>query len=70
MVDLEATTNLVSIHAPAWGATLLILKVRLPALVSIHAPAWGATYKEIMALGQAEGFNPRSRMGSDTNIIR
>ena len=33
----------VSIHAPAWGATLA-RKQKLPAnLVSIHAPAWGAT---------------------------
>ena len=34
---------LVSIHAPAWGATPNY-QVRVPlGLVSIHAPAWGAT---------------------------
>ncbi len=34
---------LVSIHAPAWGATVrLVLKEKF-GKVSIHAPAWGAT---------------------------
>ena len=36
---------MVSIHAPAWGATgkiLMALSVLIK--VSIHAPAWGATY--------------------------
>jgi len=34
---------LVSIHAPAWGATLCGDAYYLAILVSIHAPAWGAT---------------------------
>ena len=34
---------LVSIHAPAWGATLLDFSKFAAAMVSIHAPAWGAT---------------------------
>ena len=33
----------VSIHAPAWGATLPMIKHDAIGLVSIHAPAWGAT---------------------------
>ena len=33
----------VSIHAPAWGATLFRFSKRLGCHVSIHAPAWGAT---------------------------
>ena len=33
----------VSIHAPAWGATLLSILSNCKHLVSIHAPAWGAT---------------------------
>ena len=33
----------VSIHAPAWGATAIIIDSDDPAHVSIHAPAWGAT---------------------------
>ena len=40
MTDLE---RLVSIHAPAWGATMLLSKARRDDAVSIHAPAWGAT---------------------------
>ncbi len=34
---------LVSIHAPAWGATRGERPMRAPRSVSIHAPAWGAT---------------------------
>ncbi len=34
----------VSIHAPAWGATVLQPNNRVHTDVSIHAPAWGATY--------------------------
>ena len=33
----------VSIHAPAWGATIDDLKAEVERWVSIHAPAWGAT---------------------------
>ena len=34
----------VSIHAPAWGATLRLAAHAIVDLgVSIHAPAWGAT---------------------------
>ena len=34
---------LVSIHAPAWGATLFLDQPSARRGVSIHAPAWGAT---------------------------
>ena len=34
---------LVSIHAPAWGATFDVVGIRGDYSVSIHAPAWGAT---------------------------
>ena len=33
----------ISIHAPAWGATLDLRQSRLVLGISIHAPAWGAT---------------------------
>ena len=33
----------VSIHAPAWGATLGSCSNNIDINVSIHAPAWGAT---------------------------
>ena len=39
----QAPSRQVSIHAPAWGATLLSMAMRLREMVSIHAPAWGAT---------------------------
>ena len=35
--------DVVSIHAPAWGATSAVPLGRARLLVSIHAPAWGAT---------------------------
>ena len=33
----------VSIHAPAWGATVTVTRIDDSVPVSIHAPAWGAT---------------------------
>ena len=33
----------ISIHAPAWGATIVITADRHHRVISIHAPAWGAT---------------------------
>ena len=36
-------TDIVSIHAPAWGATAKVQPRYIEQLVSIHAPAWGAT---------------------------
>ncbi|ABC78609.1 hypothetical cytosolic protein [Syntrophus aciditrophicus SB] len=37
----------VSIHAPAWGATLDCRGETLTLKVSIHAPAWGATLTSV-----------------------
>ena len=34
---------IVSIHAPAWGATVAVPLTTKDKDVSIHAPAWGAT---------------------------
>ena len=42
--------SLVSIHAPAWGATLPSKHWRMILLVSIHAPAWGATTGHVPAI--------------------
>ena len=33
----------ISIHAPAWGATLVHWTTNPVTAISIHAPAWGAT---------------------------
>ncbi len=49
VIDLAAREHLVSIHAPARGATQVMLDRRERLPVSIHAPARGAT--EAMAAG-------------------
>ena len=41
--SIQLHDSAVSIHAPAWGATKLLVKKIIHILVSIHAPAWGAT---------------------------
>ena len=41
---------LVSIHAPAWGATSTHRKWHGRSHVSIHAPAWGATPRSVVVL--------------------
>ena len=38
--------SIVSIHAPAWGATFPWRPSKVAFFVSIHAPAWGATSKQ------------------------
>ncbi|MBU4100124.1 MAG: hypothetical protein KKH20_01950, partial [Proteobacteria bacterium] len=55
----------VSIHAPAWGATKMMMELQQKFKVSIHAPAWGATCKVAINPITIRSFNPRSRMGSD-----
>ena len=40
---LGKTMAVVSIHAPAWGATFGTVLIFYSVCVSIHAPAWGAT---------------------------
>ena len=44
MSMLQQVIFVVSIHAPAWGATGTPDFGPAPNQVSIHAPAWGATY--------------------------
>ena len=67
--DLRANRNikgLVSIHAPAWGATSNArIKGAKEKLVSIHAPAWGATEYGKAKLHIMFCFNPRARVGRD-----
>ncbi len=41
--DFGARHNVISIHAPTWGATLSQLLSFELLLISIHAPTWGAT---------------------------
>ena len=57
--------DLISIHAPARGATINDVASPTGYTISIHAPARGATgYIGIFAVFLAY-FNPRSREGSD-----
>ena len=60
-----ATRSLVSIHAPAKGATYKSPQASSSSSVSIHAPAKGATCRYDRSQPHYCGFNPRSREGSD-----
>ena len=60
----------VSIHAPAWGATSMPHEPLIADAVSIHAPAWGATQAWRTHQCDSDGFNPRSRVGSDHRHTR
>ena len=56
----------VSIHAPAWGATqAAATAVAAEHGVSTHAPAWGATNVSSALMASLTGFNPRTRVGCD-----
>ena len=57
--------GLVSIHAPAKGATNVQRMLLGQPKVSIHAPAKGATRKPVDRTPGKEGFNPRPREGGD-----
>ena len=43
MTEEAPPAIMVSIHAPAWGATKQQKMLDAQKAVSIHAPAWGAT---------------------------
>ena len=57
--------DLVSIRAPAWGATVVNDHGDRIVIVSIRAPAWGATKGKQWVIRTGARFNSRSRMGSD-----
>ena len=46
----------ISIHAPAWGATSRDIYFDLDLIISIHAPAWGATSGHPSA-GESQGIS-------------
>ena len=56
---------IVSIHAPAWGATKSSFGCRGSSAVSIHAPSWGATRSGREQYRDRSRFNPRTRVGCD-----
>ena len=57
--------NVISIHAPAKGATIQELLDDDLITISIHAPAKGATLNLFQQESDEFNFNPRSREGSD-----
>ena len=59
-----ADDALVSIHAPARGATEYVCKPGIVLDVSIHAPARGATVWRNRDVAMMR-FNPRAREGRD-----
>ena len=61
--------DMVSIHAPVWGATDGIKYPRTWDLVSIHAPVWGATRISHATQSSYHCFNPRTRVGCDAKNI-
>ena len=61
--------ELVSIHAPIWGATGSREDSRQEFMVSIHAPIWGATSKTRPVSLRAMCFNSRTHMGCDSCCI-
>ena len=66
LIKLVTNSSLadVSIHAPVWGATLVINRVNTFKQVSIHAPVWGATQRWPRQQPR-QCFNPRTRVGCD-----
>ena len=67
VVDHGCSLSVVSIHAPARGATLQSQSLRQFQVVSIHAPARGATAACIFKNHVAGSFNPRPRAGGDSS---
>ena len=63
--DRGVQSRVVSIHAPARGATSITDAVPFPAGVSIHAPARGATFCASSKNTRGIRFNPRAREGRD-----
>ena len=58
---------IISIHAPAKGATMAFAIFWKSSSISIHAPAKGATILQTSPIRTSPHFNPRSREGSDCN---
>ena len=72
----EGARALVSIHAPAWGATRCGVHGQRELLVSIHAPAWGATWPRATPSSASPSFQftlphgerPRSLAWKDKTV--
>ena len=62
---------IISIHAPAWGATDFIRRKYPEAWISIHAPAWGATatYSKGSADVSFQSTRPRGARPSAPSLV-
>ena len=72
VVPSPKSSAVISIHAPAKGATHLQLTVLPDVRISIHAPAKGATYRTTQKLRELQFQSTlprRERRGSHTNLI-
>ena len=61
--------GIISIHAPAKGATVCPRTSPCAVSISIHAPAKGATLNRYTHILRFTYFNPRSREGSDVTAV-
>ena len=65
-VAFRSHAEIVSIHAPAWGATSEVCDdLKGAGHVSIHAPAWGATAAKIRLVGGDVMFQSTHPVGCD-----
>ena len=67
--DVVLGGQLVSIHAPAGGATVKFQLMLVMSTVSIHAPAGGATFISVHLTMSSPSFYPRARGGRDAETI-
>ncbi len=63
--DEEHELDVISIHAPQWGATGDARRGSRPCVISIHAPQWGATWRWWLPARRRPDFNPRTPVGCD-----
>ena len=58
----------VSIHVPAWGATIKGMAIAWASLSFNPRPRMGGDAQYRVTIEHVEGFNPRPRMGGDGNL--
>ena len=69
--DRHNTDNrlrIISIHVPAWGTTSNLSQKCVYVSISIHVPAWGTTINGNAGRRNVRNFNPRSRVGNDSEV--
>ena len=64
-----ARSTPISIHAPTWGATAVLVRGQNACSISIHAPTWGATSHKSLSHKKSPYFNPRTHVGCDSRTL-